>query len=99
LPHHAGAHAAHNGGGGLRWEHYLLACRRLLGLQHADGFALPMEGAVEELVRSLQDRVNAALLESDWATLNDLIAPDARIIGPKGFVIDRNTWIGVSSGE
>ena len=50
---------------------------------------------MDETVRTLQDRVNAALLASDWQTLNELIAPDARIIGPKGFIIDRNTWIGV----
>jgi hypothetical protein len=39
--------------------------------------------------------VNAVLLGSDWQTPNDLIAPDARIIGPSGFIIDRDTWIGV----
>jgi hypothetical protein len=39
--------------------------------------------------------VNAALLGSDWQTLNELIAPDARVIGPKGFIIDRDSWIGV----
>jgi hypothetical protein len=50
---------------------------------------------MEETVRTLQDRVNAALLGSDWQTLNDLIAPDARIIGPSGFIIDTDTWIGV----
>ncbi len=50
---------------------------------------------MEETVRTLQDRVNVALLESDWETLNELIAPDARIIGPKGFVISRDTWIGI----
>src|SRR6266536_2191103 len=55
----------------------------------------PMEDAMEQTVRTLQDRVNAALLGSDWQTLNDLIATDARIIGPRGFIIDRDTWIGV----
>jgi hypothetical protein len=54
-----------------------------------------MGDGMEESVRSLQDRVNAALLASDWETLNDLVAPDARMIGPKGFMIDRDTWIGV----
>jgi Domain of unknown function (DUF4440) len=54
---------------------------------------------VKETVRSLQDRVNAALLESDWETLNDLVAPEARIIGPKGFMIDRDEWIGVHQGS
>ncbi len=50
---------------------------------------------MEETVRILQDRVNTALLGSAWRTLNELIAPDARIIGPRGFIIDRDTWIGV----
>ncbi len=50
---------------------------------------------MEETVRILQDRVNTALLGSDWRTLNELIAPDARITGPRGFIIDRDTWIGV----
>jgi len=27
--------------------------------------------------------------------LTDLVAPDARIIGPKGFIIGRDEWIGV----
>jgi hypothetical protein len=51
--------------------------------------------AMNETVRSLHDRVNAALLESGWETLNDLVGPDARMIGPKGFMIDRVTWMGV----
>ncbi len=55
----------------------------------------PTEDAMEETVRILQDRVNTALLGSDWRTLNELIAPDARITGPRGFIIDRDTWIGV----
>jgi hypothetical protein len=50
---------------------------------------------MEGNIRDLQDSVNAALLGSDWRTLSELIAPDATIIGPKGFVIDRDTWIGV----
>lgn len=50
---------------------------------------------MEETIRALQDRVNTALLGSDWQTLNELIAPDALIIGPKGFIISRDTWIGV----
>ncbi|HEY1321724.1 MAG TPA: nuclear transport factor 2 family protein [Streptosporangiaceae bacterium] len=48
-----------------------------------------------DTVRALQDQVNAALLGSDWETLNQLVSPDARIIGPKGFMIDRDTWVGV----
>lgn len=50
---------------------------------------------MEDTVRTLQDQVNAALLGGDWETLTSLVAPDARIIGPKGFIIDRDTWIGV----
>ncbi len=50
---------------------------------------------MEDTVHTLQDQVNAALLGGDWETLNNLVAPDARIIGPKGFIIDRDTWIGV----
>jgi hypothetical protein len=49
---------------------------------------------VSDAIHALQDRVNAALLGSDWQTLNDLIAPEARIIGPKGYMIDRDEWIG-----
>jgi len=54
-----------------------------------------MEDAMQDTVHALQDQVNAALLGGDWEALNSLIAPDARIIGPKGFIIDRDTWIGV----
>jgi hypothetical protein len=50
---------------------------------------------MEQTVRTLQDRVNAALLGSDWQTLDELVSPNARIIGPKGFIITRDEWIGV----
>ena len=50
---------------------------------------------MESTVASLQDKVNAALLGSDWEALNDLVAPDARVIGPRGFIIGRDEWIGV----
>lgn len=46
-------------------------------------------------ISALQDRVNAALLGADWETLDDLVAPDAQIVGPKGFLISRDVWIGV----
>jgi hypothetical protein len=46
-------------------------------------------------ISTLQDKVNTALLTGDWATLTELVAPDARIIGPKGFMTDRDEWIGV----
>jgi hypothetical protein len=50
---------------------------------------------VEDNIRTLQDRVNAALLASDWATLNDLVSTEARIIGPTGYMISRDEWIDV----
>jgi Domain of unknown function (DUF4440) len=59
-----------------------------------------MLDAMEETIRSLQDQVNAALLASDWQRLTDLVAPQAHIIGPRGYSIDRDEWIGVhQSGE
>lgn len=48
-----------------------------------------------DAVSELQDKLNAALLGSDWDTLNDLVAEDAVITGPKGFTIDREEWLGV----
>ena len=48
-----------------------------------------------DTVNGLQDKVNAALLDSDWDTLNDLVSPDAVITGPKGYTIDRQEWLGV----
>jgi hypothetical protein len=50
---------------------------------------------MSDVIDDLQDRVNAALLGGDWQTLSEMIAPDARIIGPRGYIIDRDTWIGV----
>jgi hypothetical protein len=52
-----------------------------------------------DVIDDLQDSVNDALLGSDWQTLGELIDTDARIIGPKGFIIDRDTWIGVHQGS
>jgi len=54
---------------------------------------------MKETVRELQDKVNAALLASDGQVLQDLVAPNALIIGPKGFIIDRDTWIDVHEGS
>lgn len=52
------------------------------------------EQAGRDTINALQDRVNAALLGSDWPTLHELIAPEARVIGPKGYMIERDEWIG-----
>jgi hypothetical protein len=46
-------------------------------------------------IDELQDRVNAALIGSDWQTLTELVAEDARITGPKGFMIGRDEWLDV----
>jgi hypothetical protein len=48
-----------------------------------------------EIIRRLQDEVNHALLAGDWRKLQELVSPDARIIGPRGFEIDRDVWIDV----
>lgn len=48
-----------------------------------------------DTVNGFQDKVNAALLDSDWDTLDDLVSPDAVITGPKGYTIDRDEWLGV----
>src|SRR6266568_219604 len=55
----------------------------------------PMEDAMEQAVRTLQDRVNAALLGSDWQALDELVSPNAPIIAPEGVIITRDKWIGV----
>jgi Domain of unknown function (DUF4440) len=51
------------------------------------------------MVDTLQDRVNQALLTGDWHTLSDLVAPDALITGPRGYVISRDSWINVHREE
>jgi hypothetical protein len=48
-----------------------------------------------EWVDRLQDKANQALLDHDWPTLEHLVAPGARIVGPRGFLISRDRWIGV----
>src|SRR4051812_14566860 len=53
-----------------------------LSVQHAS----PIHHAQEALV--------AALLRADGDTLDALVAPDCRIIGPKGFVTTKDEWIG-----
>jgi hypothetical protein len=51
------------------------------------------------IVGALQDRVNRALLSGDWHTLSELVAPDALITGPRGYVISRDSWINVHREE
>lgn len=46
---------------------------------------------MDRTVDALQEQVNETLLGSDWDTLNDLVASDARIIGPRGFMISRES--------
>ena len=38
-----------------------------------------------EWVDRLQDKANQALLDHDWPTLEHLVAPGARIVGPRGW--------------
>jgi ketosteroid isomerase-like protein len=45
-------------------------------------------------IRQLQDDFHAALLGGDAAALEAMVASECRIIGPKGFFIDRDEWIG-----
>jgi uncharacterized protein (TIGR02246 family) len=45
-------------------------------------------------VRHVQEALIAALLHGDAQTLDTVIAPDCRIIGPRGFVTTRDEWIG-----
>lgn len=45
--------------------------------------------------QELKENLNRALLASDGKTLHELVAPEARIVGPKGFLISREEWIGV----
>jgi hypothetical protein len=45
-------------------------------------------------VRAVQDRFDRAELTGDRATLRELIADDFLSIGPRGFVLDKDEWIG-----
>jgi hypothetical protein len=49
---------------------------------------------MEMTIDDLQETVNRSLLDSDWDVLNDLVAPDTLITGPRGFMISREEWIG-----
>lgn len=50
--------------------------------------------SMEPSVHHAQEELIAALLRGDAQTLETLVAPDCRIIGPKGFVTAREEWIG-----
>jgi ketosteroid isomerase-like protein len=45
-------------------------------------------------VREMQDSFDRAELAADRDTLRDLIAEDFLSIGPRGFVLDKQQWIG-----
>ncbi len=49
---------------------------------------------MEPSVHRAQEKLIAALLRGDGETLAALVAPDCRIIGPKGFVTTKDEWIG-----
>jgi hypothetical protein len=58
-----------------------------------------MNDDMDTMVNNLQDQVNRALLTGDWHTLSGLVAPDALITGPRGYVISRDNWINVHREE
>ncbi len=45
-------------------------------------------------VREIQDRFDRAELTADRETLRELLADDFLSIGPRGFVLDKDQWIG-----
>jgi hypothetical protein len=49
---------------------------------------------MEETIRRLQDEFDHAELRADTTRLRELIADDFLSIGPKGFVLDKEQWIG-----
>jgi Domain of unknown function (DUF4440) len=49
---------------------------------------------MEDTIRQQQDDFHAALLRGDAWVLDSMVADECRIIGPKGFYIDRDEWIG-----
>lgn len=55
---------------------------------------------MEETIQNLQEQLNQALLRGDGAVLDRLVDADCQIIGPRGFKIAKDEWIGVhGSGE
>jgi hypothetical protein len=51
--------------------------------------------ALEDTIDRAQQRLNEALVDGDAATLTELVSPDCRIIGPKGFIVAKDEWINV----
>ena len=49
---------------------------------------------MEDLIRGLQQEFDRAELRADAAALGRLVADDFQSIGPKGFVMDKEGWIG-----
>jgi len=49
---------------------------------------------MEPTIRTLQADFDRAELHADTARLRELIADDFLSIGPKGFVLDKQAWIG-----
>jgi len=48
----------------------------------------------ESAIRQLQDEFDRAELDADAAALRRLLSDDFLSIGPKGFVLDKEEWIG-----
>lgn len=53
-----------------------------------------MEDTEKETVLGLQQRFDAAELAADAESLRELLADDFQSIGPKGYVLDKDQWIG-----
>lgn len=49
---------------------------------------------MQETIRDLQDEFDKAELNADLETLGRLLADDFLSIGPKGFVLNKQEWIG-----
>ncbi|MFG1959460.1 DUF4440 domain-containing protein [Nonomuraea sp. NPDC049028] len=53
-----------------------------------------METTEKETVLGLQRQFDAAELAADAGRLRELLADDFQSIGPKGYVLDKEQWIG-----
>ena len=53
---------------------------------------------VEEVTQAHRELL-AALVEGDTVALNGLVADDCQIIGPKGFHIGKEEWVGTHSSQ